>query len=327
MKQKIILRLISLFVVIIFLSGCASKESSKTGGASQQDASQLNGLWIGEKAFSLNFQTQKLEERKVTPGLDFAEFKDGQVCKVGGVFENAWGTGKYRVSCTAHKPYTVGGDKLIVEGSNDIVSWRIIDGKLELTFKRNQRDPMPYTKVIYKKINEAEIYKEGEPVNGKVPIISQPSTTENSAEQVIEHPQQEAEQPLKTTNPEIMRSEKTTLSLVKASDSGICLKHDGGGSISSYIYIKINDQDVSIISFGRFPSITDLIFDPGEAFVYALQSPATIKVGDRIQVIDEKGNSYPDLSDNGLSYWVVKNIVSEKEEGAQGSWGGLASCP
>lgn len=323
MKQKITLISISLFVVIIFLSGCASKESTtKTGGASQQDASQLTGLWIGEKVFTLNFQTQKLEERKVTP-LDFAEFKDGQVCKAGGLSENVWDTGKYKVNCNAHKPYTVNGDKIIVEGSNDIVSWRIIDGKLELTFKRNQRDPLPYTKVIYRKINEAEIYKEGELVDGKVPIISQPSTMENSAEQVIEHPQQEAEQPLKTTNPEIVRSEKTTLSLVKASDSGICLKHDGGMLINSILTIRINGQDVGVGSFGRFPSITDFTFDSGEAFVYAIATGYDrLKVGDKIQVMDDNGNVYPRLSDEGIDYWIVKNLASEER-----NWGGLASCP
>ena len=71
-------------MLIFFLSGCATKESSsKIGaGASQQDASQLTGLWRAEKAFTLNFQTQKLEERK-TSALDFAEFKDGQVCRAG----------------------------------------------------------------------------------------------------------------------------------------------------------------------------------------------------------------------------------------------------
>ena len=181
MKQKFISTLASLLVVIVLISGCASKESStktsedkssKTGvGASQQDASQLIGLWRAEKAFTLNFQTQKLEERK-TSALDFVEFKAGQVCTtVGSASDNAFGTGKYSFECSGYVPYTLSGDKIIVEGSTSpIMTWRIIDGKLEITSKWTARDPMPNSKVTYRKLSEAEIYKTGEPVNGKVPI-------------------------------------------------------------------------------------------------------------------------------------------------------------
>ena len=154
------------------LNGCSSKESSsKTGvGASQQDASQLTGLWRAEKAFQLNFQTQKLEERKISD-LDFVEFKDGQVCVAASGSVNAYGTGKYWLDCSQYLPYTMSGDKIIVEGrTSPITTWRIIDGKLELTTKMTARDPMPQSKVTYRKLSEAEIYKTGEPVDGKVPI-------------------------------------------------------------------------------------------------------------------------------------------------------------
>ena len=158
-------------MLIFFLSGCATKESSsKIGaGASQQDASQLTGLWRAEKAFTLNFQTQKLEERK-TSALDFAEFKDGQVCRAGSGSDNAFHTGKYSFDCSSYKPYTVSGDKLIIEEESLITTWRIIDEKLELTTKMNARDPAPQSKVIYRKLSDAEIYKTGEPVNGRIPV-------------------------------------------------------------------------------------------------------------------------------------------------------------
>ena len=159
-------------MLIFFLSGCATKgSSSKIGaGASQQDASQLTGLWFAEKAFQFNFQTQKLEERKIS-NLDFTEFKDGQVCVAASGSVNAYGTGKYWLDCSQYLPYTVSGDKIIVEGRiSPITTWRIIDGKLELTTKNTVRDPAPQTKVTYRKLSDAEIYKTGEPVNGKVPI-------------------------------------------------------------------------------------------------------------------------------------------------------------
>ena len=160
-----------MIVSIFFLSGCSSKESSsKTGvSASQQDASQLTGLWRAEKAFTLNFQTQKLEERK-TSALDFTEFKDGQVCRAGSGSDNAFHTGKYSFDCSSYKPYTVSGDKLIIEGEGTIITWRLTDGKLEITFKNTARDPVPFSKGIYRKLNDAEIYKTGEPVNGKIPV-------------------------------------------------------------------------------------------------------------------------------------------------------------
>ena len=171
MKQKFISIAAIFLVFILFLSGCASKESaSKTGGASQQDASQLTGLWRGEKAFQLNFQTKKLEERAISP-LDVVEFKDGQACIViSGGSPNAYNTGKFSLICGAYRPYTLNGDRLTIEGRADIITWHLIDGKLELAYKKTQRDPVYYTKVIYRKLSEAEIYKEGEPVDGKVPI-------------------------------------------------------------------------------------------------------------------------------------------------------------
>ena len=172
MRKSNIVSIIFFLVIIIMLNGCSSKESSsKTGvGASQQDASQLTGLWRAEKAFQLNFQTQKLEERKISD-LDFVEFKDGQVCVAASGSVNAYGTGKYWLDCSQYLPYTMSGDKIIVEGrTSPITTWRIIDGKLELTTKMTARDPMPQSKVTYRKLSEAEIYKTGEPVDGKVPI-------------------------------------------------------------------------------------------------------------------------------------------------------------
>ena len=146
---------------MVLISGCDS----------QQDASQLTGLWRAEKALTLNFQTHKLEERKIS-ALDFAEFKDGKVCTmVGFASDNAFGTGKYSFECSGYVPYTVSGDKIIVEGSTSpIMTWRIIDGKLEITSKWTARDPVPNSKVTYRKLSESEIYKKEEPVNGKIPI-------------------------------------------------------------------------------------------------------------------------------------------------------------
>ena len=118
----------------------------------------------------MNFQTQKLEERK-TSALDFAEFKDGQVCTaIGSASDNAFGTGKYSFDCSGYVPYTLSGDKITVEGSSQIITWSIIDGKLELATKMTARDPMPQSKVTYRKLSDAEIYKTGDPVNGKIPV-------------------------------------------------------------------------------------------------------------------------------------------------------------
>ena len=98
-----------IFLLIFFLSACSSKEStttsqdesSKTEAGASQDASQLTGLWRAEKAFELNFQTQKLEERGIMP-LDAVEFKDGQVCIMASGSANAYGTGKFWLNCGEH---------------------------------------------------------------------------------------------------------------------------------------------------------------------------------------------------------------------------------
>ena len=98
------------------------------------------------------------------------EFKNGQVCVAASGSVNAYGTGKYWLDCSKYLPYTVSGDKIAVEGSSQIITWSIIDGKLELTTKMTARDPGPQSKVTYRKLSDAEIYKTGEPVNGKIPI-------------------------------------------------------------------------------------------------------------------------------------------------------------
>ncbi|HEY4509481.1 MAG TPA: hypothetical protein VJC15_00640 [Candidatus Paceibacterota bacterium] len=145
--------------------------------------------------------------------------------------------------------------------------------------------------------------------------------------------QKETVFPPGATNQKTIQSEQATLALVKVSSSGVCLKHNGGKSINSYLSIEINGQSASIISFGRFPSITDLTFDSGEAFVYAIQSPAIFKAGDKIRAIDDEGTVYPYVSDGRPDYWVVKDVISEEgwAQGAPGTapfrWADFVSCP
>lgn len=218
--------------------------------------------------------------------------------------------------CANNIPYSLSGNRIFLEGSSNFYEWRIADGKLELASKDSKG--RTFDKSLSKKI--------GPPTSiGKITAQTAPQPRPSETPKAI--------------NPEAIQREESTfaeqanLSLVKASNSGICLKHDGGKSINSYLSITINGGSWSLNSFGRFPNITDLTFDAGEAFVYAIRD-ITIKVGDKIQVTDDKGSTYPRLSDNGLGYWIVKNLVSEEipkdKQGQFGgliSWGGFASCP
>ena len=167
--------------------------------------------------------------------------------------------------------------------------------------------------------------------------ISQKSETKPSAVAPPEiNPPSNAEQVTPPTAPEQAQPTgqkplKATISLVKASSSGLCLKHEGGDSFDvTRLGIKVDDQTVGIISYNPFPASADYVFSLGEYFVYAIQSPASIHVGSKVLIGDTESadpQAITRLKSNGESdYWTIEKL-EEYDKSANVLVGGFASCP
>ena len=193
-----------------------------------------------------------------------------------------------RSTCANNVRYYAEGNRILLEGSSGFslyATWKMIGDKLELT------DGMGSTgKSLYKKISPPTS-------SGK---ITAPAVT----------------------RPDLSQNPKPNFKLIKFGGGGICLKHDGGDSISvTRLSFEINDQSVSMLSFQQFPKIIDYIVDAGEFFVFAIQPIPperfqTFHVGDKVEIIDQ-GNTIG-------GPWVVGKVM---EESAPVLIGGLASCP
>lgn len=192
-----------------------------------------------------------------------------------------------RSTCADNVRYRVEGNKILLEGQSGFypyATWKMVGDKLELVGGAGGgRD-------LYKKI--------GPPTSkGKItaPAITRPDLSQNP---------------------------KPNFKLIKFGRGGICLKHDGGDSISVMrLSFEINDQSVSMLSLEQFPKLVDYIVDAGEFFVFAIQAIPperfqTFHVGDKVEVIDQ-GNTIG-------GPWVVNKVT---EESADVLIGGLASCP
>jgi len=190
-----------------------------------------------------------------------------------------------KFTCANNIIYSVSGNKISLEGSSNFYEWRIIDGRLELTSKDSKG--RVFGKALHKNI--------GPPTStGK--ITAPAITREGMAE-----------------------SPKPNLKFVKVGEGGICLAHEGGDSIS-YVQlgIKIDDQTAGFISLQQFPVFVDYIFDAGEFFVFAVQSPASFKVGSKVEMVDTQSGQIIG------GPWVIEKVVRES---APVLIGGLASCP
>ncbi len=191
-------------------------------------------------------------------------------------------------TCANNIRYSVNKNKILLEGAPEYYEWNIADGRLGLVSK--DAKGRVFNKSISKKIG---------------PPTSQDKITAPAS-----------------TRPGLAENPKPVLKLIKFGPSGICLKHEGGDSISvTRLGFEINDQSTSMLSLEQFPKLTDYIFDPGEFFVFAIQpiAPERFQVfhtGDKVEIIDS-GNII-------AGPWVVDKIV---EESAPVLIGGLASCP
>jgi len=186
----------------------------------------------------------------------------------------------------------VNGNKISLEGSANFYEWRIVDGQLELVSKDSKG--RVFDKTLSKKI--------GPPT----------STTKIDAPAI--------------TRPEVPASPKAKLRLVKVSQIGICLKHEGGDPFSvTDLAIGVGNMGWGINPTGSFPPPpADYVFDPGEAWVYSYPAPGTFKVGDRFQAAISGEVISPLKSTGEEDFWVVEKIVEER---GLILIGGFASCP
>ena len=190
-----------------------------------------------------------------------------------------------KFTCADNIIYSVSGNKISLEGSSNFYEWRIVDGRLELTSKDSKG--RVFSKALNKNI--------GPPTStGK---ITAPAVTR---EGMVENP-------------------KLNLKFVKVGEGGICLTHEGGDSISyAQLGIKIDGQTAGFISLQQFPALVDYIFDVGEFFVFAVQTPASFKVGSKVEMVDTK----TDQIIGGP--WIVEKVLRES---GPVLIGGLATCP
>ncbi len=192
-----------------------------------------------------------------------------------------------RSTCADNVRYRVEGNRILLEGQSgfyEYAKWRMVGGKLELTGGPG---------------GGVSLHKKTGPPTSKGKITA-PALT----------------------RPGLAESPKPNLKLIKFGRSGICLKHDGGDSISvTRLSFELNDQSVSMLSFEQFPKIIDYILDAGEFFVFAIQPIPperfqTFHVGDKVEIVDQ-GNII-------AGPWIVDKI---REESAPVLIGGLGSCP
>lgn len=185
--------------------------------------------------------------------------------------------------CANNVIYSVNGNKISVEGLIGFYEWRIVGGLLELTSK-GSKGPA-FNKALSKKI--------GLPTStGK---ITAPAVTREGMAQ----------------NP------KPNLKFIKVGESGICLKHEGGDSVSVMdISFKVDGGGTfGFLSLQQLPTLIDYIFDTGEYFVFAIGSPV-FKVGSRVEVVIH--------GETVAGPWTVEKVLRES---GPVLIGGLATCP
>lgn len=116
----------------------------------------------------------------------------------------------------------------------------------------------------------------------------------------------------------------TNLELVKTSENGLCLKHNGGDVIYlTDIKLTIDGQIVTPSTFMQFPSQGDFFFYPGESFVL----PGIFKVGSEVSIMLARAEFTSPLPQKELISWTIKDLVKETSTANNPLSFGFASCP
>ncbi len=114
---------------------------------------------------------------------------------------------------------------------------------------------------------------------------------------------------------------------VKASKSGICLRHDGGDIIYiGDIELTVDGKNIPISTFGQFPKFEDFLFSAGEALVL----PGTFNVGSKISIKLARNilGTTPSFAPVESGSFTIKELVSETPSSMNAPfWYGFASCP
>lgn len=198
-----------------------------------------------------------------------------------------------RSTCADNVRYRVEGNKILLEGQSGFYSyatWKMVGEKLELNDGQGSSG-----KALYKK-------------------ISSPTSKSKITAPAV-------------TRPGLSEKPKANIKLLKVGESGVCLKHDGGDSITiTRLGIKRNGNSISIQSLQQFPSLIDYIFDSGEFFILAGMPPPpekfiTFRVGDAIEIFTDTPSGFILLDSKKI------DKIEPRDEDAPVLIGGLASCP
>lgn len=123
---------------------------------------------------------------------------------------------------------------------------------------------------------------------------------------------------------------EANLEFVKASASGICLRHNGGDIVYiGDIELTVDGKNVPISTFGQFPEFKDFLFSPGEALVL----PGTFHVGTRISIKLARKilGTTPSFTPTESGSWTIDKLITETMPTTISPdtpfWYGFASCP
>lgn len=114
------------------------------------------------------------------------------------------------------------------------------------------------------------------------------------------------------------------LELVKTSENGLCLKHNGGDVIYlTDIKLNIDGQTTTPSTFMQFPSQGDFFFYPGESFMLR----GAFKVGSKVSIMLARTEFASPLPQKELISWTIDKLVKEASIVKDPTSLGFASCP
>ena len=123
---------------------------------------------------------------------------------------------------------------------------------------------------------------------------------------------------------------QVNLEFVKASKSGICLRHNGGDIIYiSDIELTADGKNIPISTFGQFPKFENFLFSVGESLVL----PGTFSVGSRVSIKLARNTdiigAVPSFTKTESGSWTIEKLVAEPSPTSASApfWFGFASCP
>ncbi|MEK6949550.1 MAG: hypothetical protein AABX34_04965 [Nanoarchaeota archaeon] len=115
------------------------------------------------------------------------------------------------------------------------------------------------------------------------------------------------------------------LELIKASESGICVRHNSGDIVYiGDINLVVDGKNITLGTFGQFPSWDDFFIYPNEAVVL----PGSFKIGSKVSVMLARADLLYPLRQKEQISWTFGKLVKETpSDNAAPYWFGFASCP